>query len=155
MRPPRTRVDPRHLWGMSRLHPVSLVLALVALTAMVAGGCTIQAAPRASGPAWFGTHPGAAGGTDLGPLTDARGRRRSLALASAGVDSEGGPYAARNDARRGVTAGFRSATYHTAQTYSVDRGPLSGGHFGHRRGHGLRDGYTTRTVRRSYSEAVR
>jgi len=103
----------------------------------------------------FNAHPGAAGVADLGPLTDARGRRRSLALAPAGVVSEWGRYAARNDAHRGVTAGFRSATYQTAQTYTVDRGPGRGGRVGHRRGDGLRDGYTTRTVRRSYSEAVR
>jgi len=138
---------------MHRPHPTPYLFALLTLTAFAASGCTIDFGPGDAGRSWPSPHPGAAGGADLGPLIDAQGRRRSLVLAPADGGPQGGIYAARNDARRSVTAGYRSATYLTAQTTTIDRGPGGGGNFGRR--HGLRDGYSTRTVRRTYSEAIR
>ena len=143
---------------MPHAHRSAPLAVLIALVALVAGGCVAPPAPDFGG--YRGaTHLSAAGGADLGPLTDAQGRRRSLALAPAGVVSEGGPFAARNDAQRTVTAGFRSPTVRSAQTRTVDRGPgRSGGlgrGIGRGFGFGLRDGITTRTIRRSSTETVR
>ena len=143
---------------MPHPHPSTPLAALIAVVTLVAGGCVAPPAPDFGG--YRGSaHLSAGGGADLGPLTDAQGRRRSLALAPAGVVSEGGFYAARNDGQRTVTAGFRSPTFQTAQTRTVDRGVGSGGSFGRGVGRGfgfgLRDGITTRTIRRSSTQTVR
>lgn len=142
---------------MARLPLTSLSLAVIAALALVAGGCSTTWAPREASRGWALTHPGAAGGADIGPLTDAQGRRRSLALAPHATYADAGPdpYAARNDSHRSVTAGFAGPTTHTAQTRTVDRGPGGGSRFFGRSNAALRDGFSTRTVRRSFSESVR
>jgi len=124
---------------MARLPLTSLSLAVIAALALVAGGCSTTWAPREA------------------PLTDAQGRRRSLALAPHATYADAGPdpYAARNDSHRSVTAGFAGPTTHTAQTRTVDRGPGGGSRFFGRSNAALRDGFSTRTVRRSFSESVR
>ncbi len=140
------------------MHHFSSVPRLPLLTGLLVfslGGCTVRGpSPDAS---WSRSTAlrGDVGGTDLGPLTDTRGRRRSLVLAPAGVQSQGGPYAARNDHRRSVTAGFRSPTQLSAQTTTIDLGPGRGGSGSLRRGFALRDGIRTRTIRRSSVETVR
>lgn len=137
---------------MPQPHPATLAIGFLALTALVAGGCTSSHAYRSGPPAWRSVY---AGGADVGPLTDAQGRRRSLALAPVGAYSENGPHASRNDQQRSVSAGFQSPTFQSAQTLTIDRGPGStSGRLGRGSSLRLRDGITTRTIRRSQFEVV-
>ena len=122
--------------------------ALSAGPALLAGGCAAPVAPILR-PAPV------VSAADLGPLTDAYGRRRSLALAPAGIAAPNAWYTARNDSFRTVTAGHRSPTVQSAFTRTIDRGPNSNNASGRGRGFGLRDGITTRTIRRSFTETVR
>ncbi len=140
---------------MPQPHPATLALGFLALTALIAGGCTHTRAYRSGPPAWRSVHAGYGGGADIGPLTDAQGRRRSLALAPAQAYSESGPYASRNDQVRSVSAGFRSPSIQTAETRTIDRGPgTTNGRLTRGRSLRLRDGITTRTIRRSQFEVV-
>ncbi|MEE9405188.1 MAG: hypothetical protein V3V20_09865 [Algisphaera sp.] len=139
----------------SRTLRFSTVFALLTTALLLTEGC---AAPHphstASRPAWNGR----GGGVDLGPLTDAAGRRRSLALAPSGASSHSAFYTTRNDIHRSVTAGYATPTFHSARTVTIDRGPGRGhgghGRFSHHES-GLHNGYSTRTIRRSSTQAVR